>query len=236
MLSGISFTLHFYAFRQRSLHPYRIDPECRTYLVILLTTTLIAWLILFTHNEHDAVASLRYGLFATVSIVTTTGFSIADHSVWPSVLPFLLFLGSFTGGCAGSTAGGIKVMRLLLILKQGSREITRLIHPNAVLPIKVGQRSVPDRVMEAVWGFFSVYVLAFTIMFIAVLATDLDLTTAFSAVAACINNLGPGLGQVVHHYGDINSVAKWILCFAMLIGRLEVFTLLVLFSPAFWRK
>ena len=236
VLSGINFTLHFYAFRQRSLHPYRIDPECRTYLVILLTTTLIAWLILFTHNEHDAVASLRYGLFATVSIVTTTGFSIADHSVWPSVLPFLLFLGSFTGGCAGSTAGGIKVMRLLLILKQGSREITRLIHPNAVLPIKVGQRSVPDRVMEAVWGFFSVYVLAFTIMFIAVLATDLDLTTAFSAVAACINNLGPGLGQVALHYGDINSVAKWILCFAMLIGRLEVFTLLVLFSPAFWRK
>lgn len=235
-LAGINFTLHFCAFRQRSLQPYRMDPECRTYLTILLTTTLIASLILFTHDEHDAVASLRYGLFATASIVTTTGFSIADHSVWPSVLPFLLFLGSFTGGCAGSTAGGIKVMRMLLILKQGSREITRLIHPNAVLPIKVGQRSVSDRVMEAVWGFFSVYVLAFTIMFIAVLATGLDLTTSFSAVAACINNLGPGLGQVVHHYGDINPVAKWILCFAMLIGRLEVFTLLVLFSPAFWRK
>ena len=127
-------------------------------------------------------------------------------------------------------------MRLLLILKQGSREITRLIHPNAVLPIKVGPRAVPDRVMEAVWGFFSVYVLTFTLMFLAVLATDLDLTTSFSAVAACINNLGPGLGEVVHHYGDINSVAKWILCFAMLIGRLEVFTLLVLLSPAFWRK
>ena len=236
VLSGINFTLHFSAFRQRSLRSYCTDPECRAYGAVLLTTVLVAALILFTHDEHDALASLRYGLFATVSIVTTTGFSIADHSVWPSVLPVLLFLGSFAGGCAGSTAGGIKMMRLLLILKQGSREITRLIHPNAVLPIKVGVRSVPDRVMEAVWGFFSMYVLTFTIMFIAVLATDLDLTTSFSAVAACINNLGPGLGQVVHHYGDISSVAKWILCFAMLIGRLEVFTLLVLFSPGFWRK
>lgn len=235
-VSGISFTLHFHAFRQRSLRPYRLDSECRTYLTILLTTILIAALILFAHGEYDAGAALRYGLFATVSIVTTTGFSIADHSVWPSVLPFLLFLGSFVGGCAGSTAGGIKTMRMLLILKQGSREITRLIHPNAVLPIKVGQRSVSARVMEAVWGFFSVYVLAFTVMFIAVLATGLDLPTAFSAVAACINNLGPGLGQVALHYGDINAVAKWILCFAMLIGRLEIFTLLVLFSPAFWRK
>ena len=235
-VSGINFTLHFYAFRQRSLRPYRTDPECRAYWAVLLTTVLVAALILFTHDEHDASASLRYGLFATVSIVTTTGFSIADHSVWPGVLPVLLFLGSFVGGCAGSTAGGIKMMRLLLILKQGSREITRLIHPNAVLPIKVGPRSVPDRVMEAVWGFFSMYVLTFTIMFIAVLATGLDLTTSFSAVAACINNLGPGLGQVAQHYGDINSVAKWILCVAMLIGRLEVFTLLVLFSPGFWRK
>lgn len=235
-VSGVNFTLHFYAFRQRSLRPYRTDLECRAYWAILLTTVLVAALILFTHDEHDASTALRYGLFATVSIVTTTGFSIADHSVWPGVLPVLLFLGSFVGGCAGSTAGGIKMMRLLLILKQGSREITRLIHPNAVLPIKVGPRSVPDRVMEAVWGFFSMYVLTFTIMFIAVLATGLDLTTSFSAVAACINNLGPGLGQVAQHYGDINSVAKWILCVAMLIGRLEVFTLLVLFSPGFWRK
>ena len=136
----------------------------------------------------------------------------------------------------GSTGGGIKVIRLILILKQGHLEIKRLIHPNAVIPIKVNDQPVSDRVMEAVWGFFSVYILVFSLIFVALLATGLDLLAAFSAVAACINNLGPGLGQVALHYGDINQVSKWILCFAMLIGRLEIFTLLVLFSPTFWRN
>ena len=121
-------------------------------------------------------------------------------------------------------------------MKQGNREITRLIHPNAILPIKIGKTSVPERVVDAVWGFFSVYIFTFTVMFVAVMATGLDLLTAFSAVAACLNNLGPGLGEVAQHYGDINQVAKWILCFSMLIGRLEIFTLLVLFSPTFWQK
>ena len=127
-------------------------------------------------------------------------------------------------------------MRLLLIIKQGNREITRLIHPNAILPIKIGKTSVPDRVVDTVWGFFSVYIFTFIVMFIAMMATGLDLLTAFSAVAACLNNLGPGLGDVAQHYGDINQAAKWILCLSMLIGRLEIFTLLVLFSPTFWQK
>jgi trk system potassium uptake protein TrkH len=137
---------------------------------------------------------------------------------------------------AAAPGGGIKIIRLILILKQGNLEIKRLIHPHAVIPIKVNGQPVSDRVMEAVWGFFSVYILMFALLFVSVLATGLDPLTAFSAVAACINNLGPGLGQVALHYGDINQIAKWILCFAMLIGRLEIFTLLVLFSPMFWQK
>lgn len=130
----------------------------------------------------------------------------------------------------------MKVIRILLILKQGYREIKRLVHPNAVIPVKLGNKPISDKVLEAVWGFFSVYLIVFVIMLIALLGTGLDQVTAWSAVGATLNNLGPGLGGVSAHYGDLNDTAKWILCFAMLLGRLEVFTLLVLFTPAFWKR
>ena len=139
------------------------------------------------------------------------------------------------GGCAGSTGGGIKMIRVLLIIKQGVREIHRLIHPNAIVPIKLGQKTVSPRVIDAVWGFFAIYVIAYLILTILLAATGLDFLSAFSAVGACINNLGPGLGSVAANYADTSSIAKYLLCFAMLLGRLEVFTLLVLFTPAFWR-
>jgi trk system potassium uptake protein TrkH len=148
----------------------------------------------------------------------------------------LLLFTSFIGGCAGSTAGGLKVIRFLLLFRQGLREIKRLIHPSALMPVKIGNKPLPERVINAVWGFFSLYVASFAILMLMVMATGVDQITAFSAVAACMNNLGPGLGDVGAHYGDINSTTKWILCFAMMLGRLEIFTLLVLFSPDFWRK
>ncbi|NCA90519.1 MAG: potassium transporter, partial [Gammaproteobacteria bacterium] len=171
----------------------------------------------------------------TVSIATTTGFSTASFYDWPIFLGILLIFSSFVGGCAGSTGGGIKVIRFLLLIKQGLREIDRLIHPNAQIPVRVGGRTVNHRVVDAVWGFFSLYVACFTLMYLALAATGLDLTTAFTAVAAAINNLGPGLGEVGASFATISPTAKWILCFAMLLGRLEVFTLLVLLTPAFWR-
>jgi trk system potassium uptake protein TrkH len=171
-----------------------------------------------------------------VSIATTTGFVTADFSSWPLFLPYLLFYAAIVGACAGSTGGGMKVIRILLIFKQGIREVQRLIHPKAVIPIKLGRKPVPDRVIESVWGFFAAYVLAFLVMLLALLATGLDIVTAFSAVGACINNLGPGLENVAENYGQLPAAAKWILCFAMLLGRLEIFTLLVLFTPMFWRK
>lgn len=236
VLSGINFALHFVAWRSYSIWHYLSDPEVRFYLWCLGIGIVITVSYLYFSAIYDFNGSLINGSFELVSILTTTGFGVADYSLWPTFLPYMLFMFAFMGGCAGSTAGGIKVMRVLLICKQGMREIHRLIHPNAVILIKVGRTSVPDRVIEAIWGFFAVYVMSFMVMLLLLLATGLDFVTAFSAVGSAINNLGPGLGEVASHYGDINDTAKWILCFAMLLGRLEIFTLLVLLTPAFWRS
>ncbi len=147
----------------------------------------------------------------------------------------LLIFASFIGGSAGSTAGGMKVIRWVLIYKQGMREIVRLVHPNAEIPVKLGNAAVPFRVVDAVWGFFSVYVVVFSVMLIAMMATGLDQVTAFSAVAATLNNLGPGLGDVASGFMTLSDTAKWISVGGMLLGRLEIFTLLVLITPTFWR-
>ncbi|UTA47926.1 TrkH family potassium uptake protein [Simiduia sp. 21SJ11W-1] len=234
--SGINFALHFFTWREHSLRHYFKDPECRFYSAWILVGALITIAYLYGTGTYSLFDSLMHGSFEFVSVLTTTGFGTADFSAWPTFLPFMLFLFAFMGGCGGSTAGGMKVMRVMLICKQGYREIKRLIHPSAIIPIKVGKKSVPDRVVEAVWGFFAVYIISFMVMFLLLLATGLDFVTSFSAVGASINNLGPGMGDVAAHYGNINDPAKWILCFAMLLGRLEVFTLLVLFTPMFWRR
>lgn len=236
IVSTANFGLHFFAWRQRSISHYFKDPEFKFYLSTLVGITIIALIALIVTNTYEPAESLRKALFMVVSIATTTGFATADFAHWPVMLPFLLFVATFAGGCAGSTGGGMKVIRVLLILKQGYREIQRLVHPNAIIPVKLGKKPVSDRVLEAVWGFFSVYMIVFVVMLLALLATGLDQVTAWSAVGATLNNLGPGLGGVSTHYGDLNQPAKWVLCFAMLLGRLEVFTLLVLFTPIFWKR
>jgi len=235
-ISGINFALHFTAWRSNSWVTYIRDPEFRFYGSLMLLVTLVTIATLYFTDTYGLTDSIIRGLFEVVSIATTTGFATADFASWPFVLPFLLFLVAFVGGCAGSTGGGMKAIRVLLIYKQGLREITRLIHPNAIIPVKLGKKPVPDRVLEAVWGFFSVYLFVFVVLLLLLLATGLDQVTAWSAVGASINNLGPGLGDVSAHYGDIPNTAKWILCFAMLMGRLEIFTLLILFTPSFWRN
>ena len=236
VVSSVNFGLHFFAWRQRSLLHYFEDPEFKFYLGILSTIILVTLFSLIATSTYGAVESFRKSVFMVVSVATTTGFATADFAHWPAMLPFMLFIAAFAGGCAASTGGGMKVIRILLILKQGYREILRLVHPNAVIPVKVGNKPISDKVLEAVWGFFSVYLLVFVVMLIALLGTGLDQITAWSAVGATLNNLGPGLGEVSTHYGELNDTAKWILCLAMLMGRLEVFTLLVLFTPAFWRR
>ena len=188
-----------------------------------------------TETFQQLGTAMRYGVFQTVSIATTAGFTTHGYHLWPTFLPVLLLFMSFVGGCAGSTGGGLKVIRVLLLFRQGLREVTRLIHPNAQIPVRVGRSIMDHRIVDAVWGFFATYVATFSIMLLALMATGLDQVTAFSAVAACINNMGPGLGEVGAHYGNLSDTAKTILCMAMLLGRLEIFTLLVVLSPGFWR-
>lgn len=237
ILAGANFSLHFIAFRRRSVRGYWQDSEFRFYLFLIGLVSVITVLgLYFTETYDHWQDALVNGLFQAVSIGTTAGFTTAEFYNWPGFLAILLLFASFVGGCAGSTGGGIKVIRLLLLIKQGLREITRLVHPNAHIPVRVGTKTIDSRVVEAVWGFFALYVASFVVMYLALAATGLDLMTAFSAVAASINNLGPGLGGVGAHYEEMHDPGKWILCFAMLLGRLEIFTLLVLLTPAFWRK
>ncbi|MCG7867567.1 MAG: TrkH family potassium uptake protein [Candidatus Thiodiazotropha taylori] len=237
LLSGVNFALHFLAFRRRSLKTYFEDSEFRGYITTLSIVIILVSVSLFLMGVYGTWSeSITRGIFQAVSIGTTTGFTTADYSLWPGFISILLLFSSFIGGCAGSTGGGIKVIRFLLLVKQGLREINRLIHPNAEIPIRVGSKTIPWRIVDAVWGFFALYVASFGVMYLALASTGLDLMTSFSAVAASINNLGPGLADVGAHYANLNDPAKWILCFAMLLGRLEIFTLLVLLTPAFWRK
>ena len=235
-LAGINFSLHFLAWRHRNAKPYIFDSEFKLYTAVTLGVCLVCGFGLgLTLYQGDWLHAFRLGVFQAVSIGTTTGFTTAEFQSWPGFLPILLIFASFVGACAGSTGGGIKVIRILLLYKQGRREIQRLIHPNAIITIKMGGRPVNSRVVDAVWGFFVTYIAVFAALLLSVMATGLDQVTAFSAVAACLNNLGPGLGDVSAHYGGLSSTAKMILAFAMVLGRLEIFTLLVLLTPAFWR-
>ena len=236
-VAGINFALHFTSWQRRSFRHYLNDPEFLFYAFILILVSTVTVSILYVSQIYDgAFDTFRKGVFQVVSFATTTGFTTADFNSWPLFLPYLLLYAAIIGACAGSTGGGMKVIRILLIFKQGFREVQRLIHPKAVIPVKLGRNPVPDRVIESVWGFFAVYVMAFMLMLLALLGTGLDIITAFSAVGACINNLGPGLANVSETYEHLPSTAKWILCIAMLLGRLEIFTLLVLFTPMFWRR
>ena len=234
-IAAINFALHFTAFRRRNLQGYFTDSETVFFGSVLSICIVVTCMTLLLMDIYEPGESLIHGLFQAVSITTTTGFTTRDFSLWPSFLPLMLLIFSFMGGCAGSTGGGIKAMRLMLIYKQGIREMKQLVHPHAVIPLKVGNRRVEAKVVSAVWSFLAVYMAVFLILLIMMVATGLDLETALSAVAASLNNLGPGLGDVAYHYGDITDPAKWMLCLAMLLGRLEVFTVLVLFTPAFWR-
>jgi trk system potassium uptake protein TrkH len=236
VLGGASFALHFIAWRHRRFGDYWRDPELRAYLGVLVGTTCVTAAVLFWSDFHyDAGHSLRSALFHAVSVQTSTGFTTENFSTWPGSLPTLLIFTSFIGGCAGSTAGGMKVIRWLLVLKQGSREVGRLIHPSAEIAVKLGDKPVGPRVIEAVWGFFAVYLVAFTLLMLGLMATGVDQVTSFSAIATCMNNLGPGLGAVASNFTSISPAGQWICTLAMLLGRLEIFPLLVLVSPGFWR-
>lgn len=237
IIGGINFILHFTAMNNRSLKFYWNDSEFKVYIFIMLMVFLICVLVLSNRNYYpDLLTTLRYASFQVASIMTSTGLITTDFSAWPTLLPVLLMFVSFVGGCAGSTGGGLKVIRVLLLMKQGWREVNMLTHPHAHTHIKVNGEPVPEGITRAVWGFFSMYVAVFTIFMLGMMAAGHDQVTSFSAVAATLNNMGAGLGQVSSNFANLDDFTKWWLSLAMLMGRLELFTILVLFSPAFWRK
>jgi len=237
MFAGATnFALHFMVWRSKDSGAYLGDPQFRTYLYFTLALIIAATVYLSSTRTFGSLAdAFRYGAFAVVSMLTTTGFANGNLAGWPGVLPAALVLLSFVGGCAGSTAGGMKMIRWQLMLKQAQRELMRLVHPSATLPVKFGDKVVPGSVLAAVTGFFAVYLVLFALMMLLVMATGPDLVSAWSAVAACINNAGPALGMAATGFAHLPEAARWVCIGAMLVGRLEVFTLVVLFTPAFWR-
>lgn len=235
-LSGMNFAVHYLAIVRGSARPYMLDPEVRAYIGFVVASILIVTLTLwYTQTYATFFSDLRYGAFQVLTVLTCCGFTSAPFNHWPLYLPVLLMLIPIVGGCAGSTAGGMKVVRVLVVVKQGFRELHRLLHPRAVVPVKLGKTVLPERVVSAIWSFLAAYVLVYLALMLALMGAGLNWVTAFSAVSACINNMGPGLGSVFANFATISNPAKWICSLAMLIGRLEVFTLLVLLTPMYWR-
>jgi trk system potassium uptake protein len=237
LIGGISFSVHFIAWRTMSLARYRDDAQVRAFLYTVLALIVAATLLLFLTGEKESpLLALRHAAFQVVSVLTTTGYITEDFSVWPLALPVLLIFASFVGGCAGSTSGGMKVIRFVVLGKQAAVHVHKLIHPHAVRPISVDGRVVPESVIDGIWGFFAIYIGLFAVFMVLLMLDGLDQVTAFGAVATGLNNLGPALGEVATNFAATSAQTKLVMVFAMLLGRLEIFTFLVLLTPAFWRR
>jgi len=236
--SGASFALMFAALRHGSIRTFFRDPEFRFYTGLMFIYLTIVTVTLWVGEHYTSFEeTARHAAFQVASFGTGTGLSSTDAAgSWPLTLLVLLIFTSFISGCAGSTTAGMKVVRIALMLHQSQRELRRLIYPHGVFALRFGRRTVNDQVLQSVWGFIGVFVTIAVLLTLAMMATGMDLTTAFSAVAASLNTLGMGVGGVSAGFGDITTEAKWLMCFAMLLGRLEVFTILVLFTPVFWRQ
>ena len=234
LVSALSFTLHYFAIYLNKPLKYLKDAELRFFITVLLIIIAITLLISIFGSQN--IINIGDILFHSVSIVTTTGFTSTDSASWPVSIGFILLIGAFIGACSGSVGGGIKSWRVLIMINYAYVNVMRLIHPNSVISLKIGSKTVEDDVANSVWGFFSIYVILFVCLLGALLVTGLDFESAFSAIGACLNNLGPGLGEVSQNYNSISSVGKIILSFAMILGRLEIFTLLILLTPMFWQK
>jgi trk system potassium uptake protein TrkH len=237
LLAGINFSLHFVAWRSLNPTVYLRDPECKAYLGVLTLLVAVTCAYLYMTHTFPLRESVYHGFFQSLSVITDNGLSTIGYpSDWPAFLPVLLAIGSFFGGCAGSTCGGIKALRFLLLYKQGLREAKLLIHPRAQIMIKIGARTLPERVMNAVWGFVFLYVGSYLGFSLILMAMGLDPMTAFGSVACCMNNMGIGLGATASNFATLKSPELWVLNASMLVGRFEVFPLLLLLLPDFWRK
>ncbi len=239
LLAGLNYATHYLALVRRSPRPYLRDPELPFFFGVLLLSTAMLTAYLYYLNAHtDLAATIRYVSFHVVSISTSLGLSTYDYTLWPMFGQlWILFLGSFIA-CSGSTGGGIKMMRAMILYKQVYREIIRSLHPNAVHPVRMGGQPVSNQILHAVLGFSFMYMVSIVCLTLLLAASGLDVVTAFSAVVACINNTGPGLGAVgpASNYAGLNEFQAWTLSFTMILGRLEIFTLLVVLTPVFWRR
>ena len=239
LLAAINFATHFLAWHRRSLRAYRVDPEAKVFIgVVVLSALGIAAFLVWKGAYPDYGTALRYAAFNVVSIATTTGYANTDFNLWPIFAPlWMLFLSSFVS-CSGSTGSGMKMIRALILFKQVFRELLRIIHPRVYRPVKLGGQPVENNVVFAVLAYVFVYVSCIVIFTLLLALSGADVVTAFSAAVASVNNTGPGLAQVgpASTYAGLNDFQTWVCSFAMLLGRLELFTLLVVLTPAFWRK
>jgi trk system potassium uptake protein TrkH len=238
-LAGINFLRYFIVLRNRSMRPLLYDREIRSYVSVLAVSIALITALLLVHGVYpNFLEALRISAFHVVSLATTTGYASTDYALWPVFAPvLLLFLGCFVS-CAGSTGGGLKLIRMILLIKQARRELVRIVHPRVVNPVTLGGKVVPMSVMTATFGFMLIYGAVIVGLTMVMLLTGLDMVTAFSAVVATVNNIGPGLGQVgpASNFGVLTEFQLWVLTFAMLMGRLELLAVLVLFTAQFWRR
>ncbi len=238
-LSGISFTRYFLLWQQRSLAPVSRDTEVRAYFSVMLLATIVVTLMLVAESVYpEAGTAVRQAAFQVVSVSTTTGYATTDYLLWPTFVPvLLLFLGCFVS-CAGSTGGGIKMVRMLVLVGVAQRELRRIIHPRVVHPVALGRVAVPQDVISAVMAFMLIYGGVMVGLTMVMLASGLDVVTAFTAIIGCLNNIGPGMGKVgpSGNFGALSEFQIWVCSLAMLLGRLELLSVLVLFTPQFWRR
>lgn len=235
-VASMNFALHFLALRRATAQVYLHDPELKLFAILLLGISILITVLLWQQGVYATFwESLRYAAFHAVSYTTTTGFTAADVYLWPGTLPLLMILISGLGGCAGSTTGGFKIVRVYLVSKQGLRELKRLIHPRSVVPLKLGGRTLNPEVANAVWGFVSLYIVCIVFLTLIVSSLEEDLVTSVSVVFSAMNNLGPALGEAGANWGGLSNTTKWLMSFAMLLGRLEIFTVLVLLTPTYWK-
>jgi trk system potassium uptake protein TrkH len=237
LLAGINFSLHYQAIRGKPLVFWK-DPECRFFIGLTLFLTAVITFDIYGEVYQSVGESIRFGAFQVVSLITTTGYATADYELWPAMSQIILLTCMFLGASAGSTGGGMKILRIMLCLKYCYKELFSLIHPHSVSFVKLGGKTVPEDVMRSILGFLSLYVILFIVCSVALAGLGVDIVTSFAAVAATIGNIGPGLGMVgpTDNFAHIPVIGKWILIWCMLLGRLEIFTVIILVVPEFWKK
>lgn len=237
VLAGINFSLHYQMLRGKTLAFWQ-DSECRWFLILVLVLSVVVSFDIYGTVYQSLPEAFRYGSFQVVSIITTTGYATADYELWPGMSQMLIFLCMFIGASAGSTGGGMKIVRVILCLKYCYRELYILIHPRAVATIKLGGKVIPEDVMRSIIGFIAIYLGLFALCSVILAGMGVDFVTAFTAVASCIGNIGPGFGLVgpSENFALIPQAGKWLLIWCMLLGRLEIYTVIIFLVPEFWRK